>query len=182
MLTTKDFFKAEMDAGIHADNPEYVALMKGVADAIKTDLKAQTVFEIGHGVGVLINELNKQGISARGCDPSPEHHEYALSKFTTLGVYLESDASQIESESDCLVSIEVFEHIPDESLELILQKHKAKWFVFSSTPHRAENDEEWGHINIKTEAEWIALFEKHGWKLSKRITIPTEWALLFERA
>lgn len=179
--TTKEFFEEEMKMGIHADNPQYVTLMKAVADAVKGELKAGTAFEIGHGVGVLINELVKQGIDASGCDPSPEHHEYAIKQFGHQPRYISESAETITSDTDCLISIEVFEHIPDEQLEAILTNHKAKWFVFSSTPHRANNDVEWGHINIKTESEWLALLDKHGWKLNRKITIPTAWALLLER-
>jgi hypothetical protein len=42
-------------------------------------------------------------------------------------------------------------------------------------------DADWGHINIKSESEWIALFESCGFKLDRRINYPTNWSLLFTK-
>ncbi len=58
---------------------------------------------------------------------------------------------------------------------------KCKYFHFSSTPHKTDFDEAWGHINIKSEDEWIALFEQCGFKLDRKMSLPTSWSLLFAK-
>ncbi len=58
----------------------------------------------------------------------------------------------------------------DEKLIPFLTNLKCKYFHFSSTPHKTDFDEKWGHINIKSEEEWVALFEKCGFKFDR---VPT---------
>jgi hypothetical protein len=82
-----------------------------------------------------------------------------------------------------IVSIEVFEHLTDEQIKDYLSNIECQYFYFSSTPYTTteEFDKWWGHINIKSEEEWIKLFAKFGFILDKKLTIPTEWSLLFKK-
>jgi hypothetical protein len=53
--------------------------------------------------------------------------------------------------------------------------------VFSSTPHKTPNDEEWGHINIKQESEWIEFWNMLGYSVLEKPQTPTGWTLMLEK-
>jgi hypothetical protein len=73
------------------------------------------------------------------------------------------------------------EHITDDKLNDLLTNVDCKYFHFSSTPNTTDFDEDWGHINVKQEHEWIALFEQHNYELLSNIEVPTTWSLLFKK-
>jgi hypothetical protein len=73
------------------------------------------------------------------------------------------------------------EHLTDDKLHSMLGNIECKYFHFSSTPHTTTWDEEWGHINIKQEHEWIALFNNHNFQLLTKMNLPTSWSLLFKK-
>jgi 2-polyprenyl-3-methyl-5-hydroxy-6-metoxy-1,4-benzoquinol methylase len=82
--------------------------------------------------------------------------------------------------TDLLVFIEVAEHMTDKELKALFKKIKPKNILFSSTPNKTDGDEEWGHINIKTEQEWNQLFEKLGYEFVKNLNVPTNWSILYK--
>jgi hypothetical protein len=77
--------------------------------------------------------------------------------------------------------IEVAEHMTDQEIEKALNAIDPKYILFSSTPETTEWDLDWGHINIKQEAEWIAMFETLGYKVIDKPNTPTTWAMMLER-
>jgi hypothetical protein len=82
-----------------------------------------------------------------------------------------------------VVSIEVMEHLIDEQIIDYMNNINCQYFLFSSTPYftTPEKDEAWGHINIKSEEKWIEFFAQFGFTLEKKLTLPTEWSLLFKK-
>jgi len=80
-----------------------------------------------------------------------------------------------------IVSIEVLEHLTDEQINEYLESIDAKYFYLSSTPYTTtpEFDSWWGHINIKSVDEWIAFFDEYGYKVLHKLTVPTDWSILF---
>ena len=119
-------------------------------------------------------------------DLSKIHGEYVTRKITrndntTLQVFIKDFTTQKWKTFDLVASIEVMEHIEDEKLKPFLKNIKCKYFHFSSTPDKTDFDEAWGHINIKSEEEWIALFNECGFTLDRKLNRPTSWSLLFKR-
>ena len=90
--------------------------------------------------------------------------------------------------ADLFIAIECFEHIPDASLNRIMDKVRCEiqpeFILFSSTPHPDPDpnwDIQWGHINIKQPMEWHDFFLSHGYELTKGKPPVTVWASLYKR-
>jgi hypothetical protein len=88
--------------------------------------------------------------------------------------------------SDVFISIEVFEHIPDDALHNIMMRVRYEaqpnFIVFSSTPFASELpgwDVQWGHINLKQPDEWSEFFSRYGYQLHDLKPPVTQWAQLY---
>jgi 2-polyprenyl-3-methyl-5-hydroxy-6-metoxy-1,4-benzoquinol methylase len=136
--------------------------------------------DLGGGVGAYSKAMRERSIPTYYYDANIHHHEYA-SKHRVANRYYYADFTQQQIEGDLVACIEVMEHIEDSRLEPFLKRMRCNYFHFSSTPHITDMDADWGHINIKTESEWVALFESCGFKLDRRINYPTNWSLLFTK-
>lgn len=174
--TDKEFFDYELSIGVTPENPDYFNLMNGVANIIKN--YSRNIIEIGSGMGTLGECLIHKGCDYYGIEPNKFHRDFAYSR----GIVL-NDLGNYPNHCQMIVSIEVFEHLTDEQIRNYLSTIKCQYFYFSSTPYRTtdEFDAWWGHINLKSEEEWINLFAEFGFKLDKKLTIPTEWSLLFRK-
>jgi SAM-dependent methyltransferase len=182
-FTEKEFFDWEIQHGLTPENPDYLALHTATANLI-APYKPRRVLEIGPGMGTLLECLAQKGIYAAGIDTNRFHRDHFIRRNPPLADrYGLLDHKFDLSSFDFVVSIEVFEHMPDELIHEYLKQLKPRYFLFSSTPHQAtpEFDEQWGHINLKPEPAWVHLFSKYGYKLKKKLTLPAEWALLFKR-
>jgi len=174
--TEKEFFDHEISIGVTPENPNYWALMDGTANIIKN--YARTVIEIGAGMGTLGECLEHKGITYHGIEPNRYHRDFARSRGINL-----HDLGDYPSHAQMIVTIEVFEHLTDEQINEYMESIEAKYLYFSSTPYTTtpEFDSWWGHINIKQVDEWIEFFAEYGYTLEKRLTIPTDWTLLFRK-
>jgi 2-polyprenyl-3-methyl-5-hydroxy-6-metoxy-1,4-benzoquinol methylase len=176
MVTDKEFFDIEVSAGITPENPDYFNLMNGVANIIKN--YSRNIIEIGAGMGTLGECLIHKGCDYYGIEPNKYHQDYAYQR----GVKL-NDITGYPNHCQMIVSIEVMEHLTDDQIKEYMNSIECQYFYFSSTPFftTSEQDEAWGHINIKSEEEWIKFFSQFGFVLDKKLTIPTEWSLLFKK-
>jgi 2-polyprenyl-3-methyl-5-hydroxy-6-metoxy-1,4-benzoquinol methylase len=190
--TDAEFFQVSWEMGANQLNSNYRHLFSNLAKWISEELQPKSALEIGCGPGYLLNCLNELKIDAYGVDGNPfskqlftrEHPQYADKYF------LDKEFENHYSSTDALVTIECFEHIPDSGLHITLEKITKKlspeFIVFSSTPYPEPNpdwDVMWGHINMKTEAQWIELFAKYGYDVVPNIRPPvTPWALLFQNS
>ena len=174
--TDKEFFEHEINNGITPHNPEYSNLMLATSHIIVE--YAKDIIEIGAGLGTLGECLIAKGCTYYGIEPNMYHRDFALER----GVKL-YDLNGYPNHCELIVSIEVFEHLTDEQINEYLETIESKYFLFSSTPHKTteEFDTWWGHINLKSEDEWIAFFRKYGYKVHGKINIPTTWSLLFKK-
>lgn len=172
----KEFFDHEISIGVTPENHDYFELMNAVANIIKN--YARNIIEIGAGMGTLGECLTHKGCDYYGIEPNKYHRDFAK----TRGIELH-DLNNYPSHTQLIVSIEVFEHLTDEEINEYLESIEADYFFFSSTPHHTtkEFDEWWGHINIKSEEEWIAFFAEYGYSLYHKLSVPTEWSLLFKK-
>ena len=175
-VTDKEFFDIELENGITPDNPEYYNLMDATANIIIEYSK--NIIEIGAGMGTLGECLQKKGINYYGIEPNKYHRDFAYSRRVIL-----CDLEDYPTNCQMIVSIEVMEHLTDNQIKDYLNKINCEYFLFSSTPYYTtpEQDEAWGHINIKSEEKWIEFFSQFGFTLDKKLTLPTEWSLLFKK-
>ena len=150
--------------------------MDGTANIIVN--YARNIVEIGAGLGTLGECLIAKGCDYYGIEPNKYHREFAKDR----GIELH-ELKDYPSHCQMVVSIEVFEHLTDKQIDAYLKSITAKYFYFSSTPYTTteEFDTWWGHINIKQVDEWIELFAKYGYVLDRKITIPTDWSLIFRK-
>jgi 2-polyprenyl-3-methyl-5-hydroxy-6-metoxy-1,4-benzoquinol methylase len=182
-FTDQEFFDYEVEHGRTPDNPDYLALHAATADLI-AKYKPRRVLEIGPGMGTILECLAKKGIYAAGIDSNRFHRDFFIKRNPALADrYGLLDHKFELHRFDFVVSIEVFEHMPDALIHEYMKPLKPRTFLFSSTPHKStpEFDEQWGHINLKQESEWIDLFSEYGYQLKKKLTMPTHWTLLFKR-
>jgi 2-polyprenyl-3-methyl-5-hydroxy-6-metoxy-1,4-benzoquinol methylase len=182
-FTHKEFFEFEISQGTTPENPAYYNLHSATSDLV-AEFHPSKVLEIGPGMGVIIECLNKKGIEAEGIDSNPFHQEYfnkrnphLISKYHLLDKDLKIDMY------DFIVCIEVFEHLTDSVIKKYLSRFHAETVLFSSTPHAStpEFDEKWGHINIKTEAQWLRIFQEYGYDIHSKPHLPTEWTLILKK-
>ena len=185
-MTDKECFDHELSIGVDLDNQTYTELFKSTAKEILQITGAKTFLDCGGGVGAYTQAMLEHNVECTYVDLSKIHGEYVTRKITrndnsTLQVFIKDFTTQQWKTFDLVASIEVMEHIPDAKLIPFLANLKCKYFHFSSTPHTTDYDAEWGHINIKSEEEWVALFEKCGFKFDRAISLPTSWSLLFTK-
>jgi len=187
-FSNQEFHDISCELGSTQDNPEYRRLIEGLAFWAKEKLNIKTALEIGSGPGYLLACLSNLGISTIGIDGNPVSRNYFQNKHPDkINSYkLDPYFTEQYNSAEAVFSIEVFEHIDDQSLEKIMDKInsqiKPKFIVFSSTPHAEITehwDIQWGHINIKTPQEWDTFFERHQY-IRLNIHPPiTEWATLY---
>ena len=185
-MTDKECFDHELSIGVDLDNQTYTELFKSTAKEKLQITGAKTFLDCGGGVGAYIQAMLEHNVECTYVDLSKIHGEYVTRKITrndnsTLQVFIKDFTTQQWKTFDLVASIEVMEHIPDEKLIPFLTNLKCKYFHFSSTPHKTDFDEKWGHINIKSQEEWVQLFENCGFKFDRAISLPTSWSLLFTK-
>ena len=173
-------FQWELSHGVSLENEGFVSLYKATAKSI-SDLIPFTKFtDLGGGVGAYSKAMREIGKHVEYYDGNIHHHEYA-SERKAADRYHYGDFTKMKIEGDLVAMIEVAEHINDDQLVPFLQRVECNYFHFSSTPHQNKMDADWGHINIKLEHEWIALFEQCGFELLQKVQLPTMWSLLFKK-
>lgn len=173
-LNDADFLKAELDMGIGFHNPGFIELAEGTVRQI-TDIPYQTVLDYGAGTGVYADAFSRAGKKVATFDISPAHREYIKKEAPHLTI------AKKPITTDLLVWIEVAEHMTDDEIDKLLGSISPRFVLFSSTSGKTEWDEQWGHINIKDQQEWIALFEKYGYRLNRELGAPTPYSKLFEK-
>ena len=180
-------FNHEHTLGINLDNESYVNLFRETAKEIIRITNAKTFLDCGGGMGAYTLAMIEIGANCTYVDLNEHHVEYVGKRLKpihdaqTLKMYHNDFTACKYKKFDVVASIEVMDHIPDAMLIPFLKNIKCDYFHFSSTPYWTDNDKEWGHINIKSEQEWVELFEKCGFIYWQKIAHPTPWSLLFTR-
>lgn len=173
-------FVYETYADTYLNDLNYHKLFDHTADHLIKHLNPKTVLELGCGPGIFISALLQRGVDAKGIDKN--RHFKKLNENPIILADLKT--YRIEQPVDVITSIEVFEHLTDEELDNILSQvaDNCKWFVFSSTPHSSPTDAEWGHVNIKSRADWISYFKPYDLSLTHNWALPTHWTMVFKGA
>jgi 2-polyprenyl-3-methyl-5-hydroxy-6-metoxy-1,4-benzoquinol methylase len=177
MITEKEFLEAELLMNLTMNNPDFVALAESVCNYIdnKLSITDETVIDYGCGTGVYSEMSRRYGYNVLALDIFKTHRDYCKEQYPNLKVI----ARPVKA--DLMYFIEVAEHMTDQEIQKALNAIDPKYILFSSTPETTEWDLDWGHINIKQEAEWIAMFEKLGYKVIDKPNTPTTWSLMLER-
>lgn len=185
-MTEAQIIETEKDLKVGPEFYEYQLLMAATMAQLDETIEYSSSVELGCGSGMLLEFMSREHGNAIGYDQNSLQKERFDSIFpNSKAKYVVKDLRDKRTvfgmpPADLYIAIEVFEHIPDGAIERILKWVKCEYFLFSSTPHTADNDEEWGHINIKQEDEWLDLFNRYGYKLHHKMTAPTKWTLLFK--
>jgi len=174
-LTEQEFLEAEIkEFKLTMANSDFVALAKEVAEYCKK-FNPESVLDFGCGTGVYSEVLRQEGFNIVGQDIFKSHRDYCKENYPLLKVY------QKPKEADLMLWIEVAEHMNDQQIAKALNAVKPRIILFSSTHNKTDFDQAWGHINIKSEKEWIDLFKGLGFKLIEKPKTPTVWALTFQK-
>ena len=187
MIDNKFFFDKSVELGF--TTRDYESLVNLHTNGARTlqIMGCTSVFEFGSGLGFFLSACQRIGLYRHvGYDINPYERDFAISKGIDPGRYL-IGKFKTHGSYDAIYSTEVFEHMTDAELKKvmpILYKACNKYFYFTSTPHASADpawDIEWGHINIKQKAEWIAVFKRHGFDYMQDATDVCSWGLLFTK-
>lgn len=174
MINEQAFFDAEVAAGITGDNPAFVRLTELTANQLNFDYK--TVLDYGAGLGVYANTFHVKGYQVFVWEKYTVHKKYIKEKYPHLTILKQPLTT------DLMLFIEVAEHMTDDQIFNLFQKIRPTYILFSSTSEKTEGDEDWGHINIKQQEEWLKIFEWVGYKFVTNLQYPTTWSKLFKCA
>jgi len=174
-ISNKEFLDAELAMGISADNSAFVALGDATANELLIYDDIKSVLDYGAGVGVYSNSLHNKGFNVKVFELFDTHQAYIKEKYPHLEIVDKPVTT------DCLLWIEVSEHMTDKEIDKLFKTIDPKYIYHSSTSQTTEHDIIWGHINIKTQEEWIKLFESKGYTLIKEVSIPTTWSKIYKK-
>ena len=175
MITPEEFLKTELENyNLGFNSTQFVALAKATINQLKS-LPIKTVLDYGAGTGVYTDQAYKAGYDVKAFEIWKEHRDY---------VFKHAPYIQFVSEpvtTDLLMFIETAEHMTDKELNDLFKSISPTYVLFSSTSNKTDNDEAWGHINVKPQEEWLKKFKEWGYKLQEDLKAPTQWTKLFKR-
>jgi hypothetical protein len=174
-ISDKEFLEAELAMGISGDNPSFVGLCNATAQELMNYTDIKSVLDYGAGTGVYANALHEKGFDVKIFEIFNAHREHIKSKYPHLEIIDKPITT------DCLLWIEVSEHMTDKEIDNLFKTISPKYIYHSSTSETTEHDEQWGHINIKSQDDWIKLFESKGYEVIRRLDIPTAWSKIYKK-
>lgn len=172
MISEEAFLVTELRMGISMDNPDFRALAAATVSQLY-DLGVNTVLDFGAGTGVYSDAYHQAGYDIKAFEIFKSHRDYMAEKVPHIEIIDKPITT------DLLSFIETAEHMTDKELDALFKKIKPKYILFSSTSQVTDNDEAWGHINIKEQNEWDEYFNTQGYQLIKPMTHPTNWTKLY---
>lgn len=184
-VSDRQFFQEQINAGLTTDKwPELRAIHARGAQAVSS--LGNSILELGSGLGAFLLGAGRCGLDVYGMGASQLERDFAISKGVPPERYQLANLTtyQIPRAFEVIVCVEVFEHLTDAELAPICRQlsESCRWFYFSSTPHPAGNDAEWGHVNVKSKGEWIEFFARFGLHYSCDDRSVTEWGMVFQGA
>ena len=172
-ITPAEFLACELENGINADNPAFIALAEATAKAIKEPVIS--VLDFGAGTGVYSAAFHRAGYEVYAYEIWEEHKAYISEKFP----YVKFAGKPFTT--DLMLFIEVAEHMTEQEIRNLFKEIRPKYILFSSTPHKNPGfDEDWGHINVQDRGYWLGLFEDLNYQYVQDLHVPTEWAFMLK--
>ncbi|CAB5217696.1 hypothetical protein UFOVP208_4 [uncultured Caudovirales phage] len=173
MITPDKFLEIELSMGISLDNNQFIQLANETINQIQ-DLEVKTILDYGAGIGAYSKSAIEKGYDVSSFELWDEHKEYMKSKINGINL-LDKPIT-----TDLMLFIETAEHMTDKELNALFKSIKPKYILFSSISTEAQNDAEWGHINLKPQEEWVKYFKEKGYEFVKDMAYPTQWTKLFK--
>lgn len=171
-LTNKEFLEKELEMGVSPFNPKFVKLATNTVNQL-IDYKDLSVIDFGAGTGVYSKALLDAGFDVAAQDIFKEHRDFMKENYADLKVI----ARPVKA--DLMLFIETAEHMEDLEIVKAIQTIDPKVILFSSTSD--DFSEEWGHVNVKPQSEWVRFWKELGYKKVKDLNKPTKWTFLLER-
>jgi 2-polyprenyl-3-methyl-5-hydroxy-6-metoxy-1,4-benzoquinol methylase len=171
-FTDKEFLRVELENGISLENLQFLDLAKNTIAQLNG--YGTTVIDYGCGVGAYAKAAIEAGYKVEAIEKFKAHRDYLKQRIPELKII-----NKLKS-VDIMLFIEVAEHMTDNEIFALFEQATPIWILFSSTPHKSANDEQWGHINIKQPQEWDAFFATVGYRKHKDLTLPTEWSKIYQ--
>ena len=171
--TPAQFLAYELEHGINADNPTFIALAEATAKAVTEPVIS--VLDFGAGTGVYSAAFHRSGYDVYAYEIWEEHKAYIREKFP----YVKFAGKPFTT--DLMLFIEVAEHMTEQEIRTLFKEIRPKYILFSSTPHKNPGfDEDWGHINVQNRGYWQGLFEDLGYEIVRNLSVPTPWAFMLK--
>lgn len=171
--TPAQFLEFELNNGINADNPTFIALAEATAKAVTEPVIS--VLDFGAGTGVYSAAFHRSGYDVYAYEIWEEHKAYIREKFP----YVKFASKPFTT--DLMLFIEVAEHLTEEQNRNLFKEIRPKYILFSSTPNKNPGfDEDWGHIFINSREEWLSLFDSIGYEFVRDLSVPTPWAFMLK--
>jgi len=160
---------------------QWLEFFGAVADRIVSDIAPASVLDAGCAMGFLVEKLRERGVAAFGVDIS----EYAIAQVhpdIRPYCWVGSVAAPLPRRYDLIVTIEVFEHMPQDEAERALANicEYTDDILFSSTPF---DYKEASHLNVHSPEYWATLFARQGFyrDVDFDAAFITPWATRFRR-
>ena len=173
-LGPEEFLREELRRGCSPGNPNYVQLAKDLVHHLMP-YKALKIIDYGAGVGVYANEMLQAGFIVTAQDVWAVHRSFMRNLYPGLLVV------EHPVPADLMVFIEVAEHMTDAEIDKAISAITPSYILFSSTSARTEEDEEWGHVNIKEQNEWDKFWIEKNYQKIKDIGVPTLWTKMYQK-
>lgn len=135
----------------------------------------RTVLDFGAGVGAYSAGFHAEGFDIYAYEHFAVHRQYIRERLPHIRLV------DTPFTTDLLAWIETAEHMTDAEIDRLLRSVSPRYILFSSTSERTEQDELWGHINIKEQDEWVRHMGRYGYVHIRDMPFPTTWAKLFEK-
>ena len=131
------------------------------------------VLDIGCGVGILVEQFNKNGYRAIGVDVNEEAIRNSISPDNCFLVKTTAKLNYPDNYFDLVVSREVLEHIPSNQIDACINEwgrvSKGKMIHIIAVEERGPSAiDDPAHVNVQTEKWWINKFKKHGYRTIKK--------------
>ena len=173
MITPKEFLEKEIGWGISFDNADFLNLAKETATQLK-DLPIKSIMDFGAGTGVYSAAFHNEGYDTYVYEIWDEHKDYIRKQAPYLNII------DKPIKTDLLALIEVAEHMTNKEILSLFKAVKPTYVLFSSTSEKTDYDEQWGHINVKLQDEWVLMFNRMGYQLDRHLFYPTVYSKLFK--
>lgn len=139
-----------------------------VAEIINAHIPFHTVFDVGCGMAIYLEELHRLGKEALGCDFSVEGLKISPKQFTVF----QADATKpiaLNRKYDLLICFEVAEHVQKKySRQLVFNcTSNSDTVLFTAAPVGQGGV---GHINEQPYEFWIDLFSEQGFTLNQELS------------
>jgi 2-polyprenyl-3-methyl-5-hydroxy-6-metoxy-1,4-benzoquinol methylase len=187
LITPKEFLQREILAGLVPSNPAFAKLatktveellfsfaLPGVFPEI-TDVSELTVLDFGAGTGAYSQAFADAGFKVKALDIWKEHRNYMKEHCNGFTIVSKPQKAKL------MLFIETAEHMTDEEITEAVLRVDPQAVLFSSTSDTTPNDLEWGHVNLKSQFEWLEFWKLLGYELGRDLKRPTKRSKLLRR-